>query len=74
MIAVINVCLKADFQIVHVLYSHFQRFVQRKNEISESRRGWLILGRRSVIHFGHLGIPIFLIYVIFGVAGHWQLV
>ena len=74
MIAVINVCLKSDFHIVHVLCSRFQRFVQRKNEIPERRRAWLILGRRSEIHVAHLGVPIFLVYVIFGVAERWQLV
>jgi len=56
MIAVINVRLKCDFQIVHVRSSRFQRFVQLKNEVSERRRAWLILGRRSVIHVAHLGI------------------
>ena len=74
MIAVINVYLKCDFQIVHVLCSRFQGSVQGENEIPERRRTWLILGRRSVIHVAHLGIPSFLVYVIFGMAEHRQLV
>jgi hypothetical protein len=73
MIAVINVCLKCDFHIVHVLRSRFQRFVQRKNEVLERLRAWLTLGRRSVIHVAHLGIPIPLVYVIWWLAEQWQL-
>ena len=61
MIAVINVCLKSDFHIVHVLCSRFQRFVQRKNEIPERRMAWLILGRHSVIHIAHLASSHFLV-------------
>ena len=63
MIAVINGCLKCDSHTVHMPGSRFQRVVQRKNEIPERRRAWLILGRICVIHIAHLGIPIFSRYV-----------